>query len=110
MSTVLFNILANNVTLGDRARSFHDSVKEDLELEMKSLRDKKRKIEDEIHDKLDFSLETNHNAGVVALTREDVCNRFKEVMNLRYKLVQIELELKVKEDIVSDWLKEEVMH
>ncbi len=98
--TKAFQILEKSKSKGERVESFYDSTKRNL---LRSVIDSKineiEKLKDRIFELSDFSLETNLNSGLSALSREETERRFKEIMALEYQLELLNLELKAKYSI-----------
>ena len=90
-------LLETNKTVKERAGKYVERIKKSISLEViDTLKEKIEKIDDQIFDLENFSLETNLNKGLKQLTKEDCENRFKEIINLEYKKKLLSLELEAK--------------
>ena len=80
-------MLRTSKTVAERAESFFKSIKRELQKEiLDTLVEKKEKIEDEIFELSNFTLDTNHNRGLAAMTKNDCKIRFEKVINLEFEL------------------------
>lgn len=97
-------LLKNMPNIEQRAEKFAETVKRNLQ---KSIIDelitKKENLEDQIDSKLDFSLHTDLNRGMQPVSREAAELRFREVIDLRYRLELVTQELAIKQDIFNDY-------
>jgi hypothetical protein len=83
----------------ERAREYSDSSKRvimnkvlsPLIEKVEALKDKKYSLED-------FSLLTDKNAGLTAISREEASERFTQLINLNWEIGLAEAELKNKQD------------
>lgn len=97
--TEAFKLLVNSKTAGERASEYVSSVRRKLlETVISPLQDKVESLRDKVADLKEFSLKTDHNAGLKLMTREEAAKRFKQIIDEEYelKLAEMELECKVK--------------
>lgn len=93
------NLLKSNRTVKERAGSYLGSIQRNIQRDViDALIAKKEKLEDEIFEQADFSLETNHNNGKVAMTKEACEKRFTRLIEVEFELELINKELKVKQE------------
>lgn len=78
------------------SRTLQRSIIERLEREIETL-------EDKIESKKDFSLNTDINAGVSAISKEDALRRFQEIIDIEFLIENKKLELQVKQDIYNKY-------
>ena len=92
-------LLKSNKSVSERAENYIISVKRNLQRDViDALVQKKEAMEDELFELTNFTLETNINNGVQAMTKETIEARFKKVIDLEYKLKLITLELATKQE------------
>ena len=92
-------MLETNISVSERAENYIISVKRNLQRDViDALVQKKEAMDDELFELKNFSLETNINTGLQAMTKEMVEARFKKIIDLEYKLKLTELELKTKQE------------
>jgi hypothetical protein len=93
------DLLKSNKSVSERAENYIVSVKRNIQRDIiDNLTAKKEKMEDEIFELANFSLETDANRGYQQMTKETVEARFKSIIDLEYKLKLTELELAAKQD------------
>jgi len=98
-STKALDLLKSNKSVSERAENYIISVKRNLQRDViDALVQKKESMEDELFELTNFTLETNVNNGVQAMTKETIEARFKKVIDLEYKLKLITLELATKQE------------
>lgn len=98
-STKALDLLKSNKSVSERAENYIISVKRNLQRDIiDALVQKKESMEDELFELTNFTLETNVNNGVQAMTKETIEARFKKVIDLEYKLKLITLELATKQE------------
>jgi hypothetical protein len=91
-------LLKTSKSVKERAESYANSVKRNIQKDViDNLISKKEKLEDELFDLTNFTLETNFNAGLKTMTKEDCENRFKRIIEVEYELELLDAELKVKQ-------------
>jgi hypothetical protein len=95
MSKVL-NLLKSTPSVEAKSVAYEARVKENLyKTRIQPILDKIREIETQIEDQLDFSLDTDMNRGISAISRPEVEKRLDTVMTLKYQLGVQEMELKL---------------
>lgn len=105
--TEAFKLLVNSKTPQDRATEYVASVKRKLvEGVISPLQDKVESLRDKIADLKEFTLKTDHNAGLKLMTREEAAERFKKIIDLEYELSIAEVELKVKTESFEKYFGE----
>ena len=98
-STKALDLLKSNKSVSERAENYIISVKRNLQRDIiDALVQKKEAMEDELFELTNFTLETNINNGVQAMTKETIEARFKKVIDLEYKLKLTNLELVTKQE------------
>ena len=107
MSKVL-DLLKNTPSVEAKSVAYEARVKGNLyKLRIQPILDKIREIETQIEDQLDFSLDTDLNRGISAISRPEVEKRLDTVINLKYQLGVQEMELKLTEAGFNDLFDEE---
>lgn len=100
-------LLAESINTENRATSFTESIKRNLQRKkIDSLIDERDKLTDQIFQNTDFSLKTDINSGVKAITREDAEKRIEDAMDLELKLVFVEIELKEMQSIFDKYFSD----
>jgi hypothetical protein len=90
-------LLKTNKSVAERAENYVISAKRNIQKDViDTLNSKKEGIEDELFELTNFNLETNVNLGLNEMTRTEVEKRFKQIIDLEYKLVLLEMEIKTK--------------
>lgn len=98
MSVKALNIMKTAQSSGDRAQSFLETIKRNIQRDIIDvLITQKEKLEDELISLQDFSLEIDLNKGQTPITREEAELRFKRMIDCEYQLVLVNLELKTKQ-------------
>ena len=98
-STKALDLLKSNKSVSERAENYIISVKRNIQRDViDALVQKKEAMEDELFELTNFTLETNVNNGVQAMTKETIEARFKKVIDLEYKLKLTNLELVTKQE------------
>ena len=98
-STKALDLLKSNKSVSERAENYIVSVKRNIQRDViDALVQKKESMEDELFELTNFTLETNVNNGVQAMTKETIEARFKKVIDLEYKLKLTNLELVTKQE------------
>lgn len=96
-------MLQNAKSVSERAEAFYGGIKRDINDEViVSLEKKIEKLKEKEFELADFSLETDVNRGQRRMTQEDCTNRFRELVDVKYKISILELELKMKSAIVKE--------
>ena len=92
-------LLKTNTGVAERAENYVSSVKRNIQRDViDALTAKKEKIDDELFELKNFSLETDANRGVIEMKREDVEKRFRKIIDLEYELKLVSLELTAKRE------------
>jgi archaellum component FlaC len=92
-------LLKTNTGVAERAENYVSSVKRNIQRDViDALTSKKEKIDDELFELKNFSLETDANKGVIEMKREDVEKRFRKIIDLEYELKLVTLELTAKQE------------
>lgn len=92
-------LLKTNTGVAERAENYVSSVKRNIQRDViDALTAKKEKIDDELFELKNFSLETDANKGVIEMKREDVEKRFRKIIDLEYELKLVNLELTAKQE------------
>ena len=98
-STKALDLLKSNKSVSERSENYIISVKRNIQRDIiDALVQKKESMEDELFELTNFTLETNVNNGVQAMTKETIEARFKKVIDLEYKLKLTNLELATKQE------------
>ena len=92
-------LLKTNTGVAERAENYVSSVKRNIQRDViDALTAKKEKIDDELFELKNFSLETDANKGVIEMKREDIEKRFRKIIDLEYELKLVSLELTAKQE------------
>ena len=105
-------MLKLNKTVAERAESYLDSIKRNLQKEViDKLIERKDTLRDQIFSLTDVTLQTNINLGVSAITREAAQANFKKLMDAEYELEILTLELEARQDIFNKYfvVEEEIL-
>jgi hypothetical protein len=93
------SLLKSNKSVKERAENYLTFIKRELQREiLDQLIIKKEKIESELFELTNFTLDTNINSGLSRMTNEDCKDRFKRIIGAEYELTLIDLELKAKQN------------
>lgn len=91
------DLLKTNKTVAERAEKYVSRIGESLKIKMiVPLKEQIAKIEDEIFDLENFSLDTNLNKGLKQMTKEDCEQRFETIIQKTFEKEILELELRTK--------------
>ena len=102
------SLLKSNKTVTERADAFAKSIKRDIQKDMiDPLIAKTEKIEDEIFELENFTLNTDRNANLKAMTKEDCQARFARLIQAKFELKLIALEFEVKQAAYTEYFEEE---
>lgn len=83
----------------ERSSRYFERIKKSLYLSMiVSKEEAIEKIEDQILDLENMSLETNRNKGIKEFTKEEIEFRFKEILNKSTSIILLKMELKALKD------------
>lgn len=97
-------LMEKNKSVKERAQSYFDSIKRNLQRDIiDKLVEKKEKLTDRIFELSTFSLETNLNSGISAVTRDTCESRLKSLIEAEYELELVTLELKSKQEIYDKY-------
>lgn len=92
-------LLKTNKTVAERAENYATSMKRNIQRDViDALIAKKEKMEDELFELTNFTLDTNINQGIRQMTKETCEERFKRIIQLEYEQKLLEMELKVKQE------------
>lgn len=101
-------LLSENQSVKERAENYAHSVKRNLQKTiLDSLVEKKEKLEDELYELKNFTLDTNLNSGLRQMTKEDCEKRFIKIIENEYQLKLLEAELKIKEESFKKYFSDE---
>ncbi len=99
MTTTALSLLKTSTTVAARAESFEKTIRRNIQREvLDTLIADKEKYEQKLFELQDFSLETDLNAGQRRMTADDCETRFKEMINIEFRLTMLDLEIKVKQE------------
>ena len=103
-------MLRTSKTVAERADSFAKSIKRNIQRNiLDPLVVKQEEIESEIFELSNFTLDTNHNRGLAAMTQKDCEDRFARLIQIRFDLDLTKLELKSKQAAFDEYFPEEVV-
>ncbi len=103
------NLLKTNKTVSERASNYVVSIQRNIQRDViDQLIARKEKIEQDLFDLADFTLDTNLNAGQKRMTKEDCEERFKRIIDLEYQLTIVGYELEIKQKSFNKYFGEEV--
>ena len=92
-------LLNTNTGVAERADNYVSSIKRNIQRDViDALTSKKEKIDDELFELKNFSLETDANRGVIEMKLEDIEKRFRKIIDLEYELKLVSLELTAKQE------------
>jgi AraC-like DNA-binding protein len=104
-----YDLLSTNKTVKERAATYASSMKRNLQKQiLDALVEKKEKLEDELFDLKNFTLDTNLNAGLRQMTKEDCEKRFTKIIDNEYELELISAELAIKQKSFNKYFSDEV--
>jgi len=107
MNKVL-GILRSTPSVELKSSDYEKRIRTDLYEEMiRPLEDGVRKLENEITDALDMSLNTDMNKGVIAPDRPTIQARIKKAIQLKYQKGVLELELQLLGNAFDELFEEE---
>jgi hypothetical protein len=90
-------LMEKNRSVKDRASAYFESVRRDIQRDViDTLVAKKEKLEDELFELTNFVLDTNINAGLRTMTKEECKSRFEKIINTEFELEILSLELSSK--------------
>lgn len=92
------SLMKKNKSVSERAQAYFESVKRNIQRDViDKLVSRKEELEDRLFELTNFTLDTNLNAGLRQMTKDDCEKRFKEIIETEYQLQLTELELKAKQ-------------
>lgn len=101
-------LLKSNKTVAERADTFVVSIKRDIQREViDKLTADKEKLDDEIFELGNFTLDTDHNKGLKTMSKDDCKTRFMRLIQAKYELKLVTLELKEKQAIFDEYFSDE---
>lgn len=101
-------LLEKNKSVKERSESYVKSIKRSIfRNEIEKIQDKIDKLNEKNFDLENFSLDTNLNAGLKQMTKEDCEARFVELINNRFEIEMLTLELESKTKIFTEYFGEE---
>ncbi len=96
-------LLKKSKSTTERASKYASRIAQSLRVDkIIPLEEEIEKIDDKIFDLQDFSLETDLNAGMKKLTKEDCEKRFGEIIDLQVKKTVLELKLKATQEAYDE--------
>ncbi len=99
-------LLMSNKPLTERAGDYSESAKRVIIASViNPLIEKVEGLKDKIFSLEDFSLRTDLNAGIVAISREDVAARFTKLIDLKFELSLAQVELNNKMDTFNHYFE-----
>lgn len=101
-------LLKTNKTVAERAENYASSMKRNIQRDViDSLVSKKEKIEDQLFELSNFTLNTDMNSGLKMMTKEDCEARFKKIIDLEYELELTSRELEIKQASFDKYFTDE---
>ena len=101
-------LLKANKSVKERAEAYFTSVKRSIQKNIiDELISRQEKINDELFELTNFTLDTNLNAGLKQMTKEDCEKRFTQIIELEFDLKILTLELESKQASFDKYFKEE---
>ena len=102
------DLLKTNKTITERAENYAGAMKRNIQRDVIDVIVAKReKLEDELFELTNFTLETNVNSGIGQMTKEQCEARFKKIIQIEYDLELLDLELEVKRASFNKYFGEE---
>ena len=103
------DLLKTNISVEKRADDFITSITRNIQKKvLDKLSEAIEKIDDQLFEKKDFSLETNVNSGTSAISRAEAEQRFTDIINLEFDKVMLAQELSIKQASFDKYFKDEV--
>lgn len=100
-------LLKSNKSVKERAEAYAISVKRSIQKNViDELISKQEKINDELFELSNFTLDTNLNQGLKQMTKEDCEKRFTQIIELEFELKLITIELEAKQATFDKYFKE----
>jgi hypothetical protein len=102
-STKALEMLKKSQSVSERAEAFISGIQRDIKDERITVLERKiEKLKEKEFELSDFALETDANRGTRRMTQDDCKNRFAELMDTKYEIKMLELELKLKIEIYNE--------
>ena len=102
------DLLKTNKTVEQRADAYATSIKRDIQRNIiDTLVGKKEKLDDELFELTNFTLNTNINQGLKQMTKEDCLKRFERIIEVEYELDLTNRELEIKQKSFDKYFKDE---
>lgn len=100
-------LLKTNKSTADRAANYATSVKRNIQRTiLDDLVAQKESIDDQLFELTDFTLDTDLNKGLAKVTRYEVGERFTKIINLKYELKLLTLELDAKQEAFNEYFED----
>lgn len=97
-------LLKSNKSVSERAEAYVKSIARDIQKnKIDVLVSKKEHLEDEIFELENFTLNTDRNANLRAMTKDECQERFERLIDAQYELKLLALELEVKEAAYANY-------
>lgn len=107
MSIKALNLMKANKSVDERSDAYVVSIERDLRKEMiDTLIERQEKIDDQMFELTNFTLDTDANKGLAQMSKEDCKTRFKKIINLEYEATLIAAELKIKQASFDKYFKD----
>ncbi len=91
-------LLKTNKTVIERAENYAIAVKRSLQRDIiDKLVEEKEKLDEELFELTNFTLNTNLNQGLKMMTKDDCEARFKRIIEVEYELELTNRELEIKQ-------------
>lgn len=101
------NLLKNSKSVSDRAEKYGERIATSLKIKiLNTLEEKIEKIDDEIFDLENISLDVNINKGQKAFTKEEIEERFEKIINLNFERDVLQAELDSKKKAYDNYFSE----
>jgi len=101
------SLLKTNKTVKERAESYFKSIQRNIQKNViDALIQKKEALEDKIFDLENFTLDTNLNAGLRTMTKEDCEKRFVDIISSEYELELINREIEIKQATFNKYFED----
>lgn len=100
-------LLQANRTVKERAAKYIVSIQRDLQASILDvLTKKKEKMEDDLFDLTNFTLDADLNAGKSQMTKAECEKRFKDAIELKYQIKLTEYEIDIKTKAFNEYFGE----
>ena len=92
-------LMRANKSVEERSEVYTKAIKRNLQKNvLDKLTEDKEKLEDERFDLENFTLNTDMNAGVKQMTKEDCEKRFLRLIEIDFEIEMLDRELKIKQE------------